>query len=200
MIKTFKVVGNIYGAGVYCIKSMDGKILYIGSSWDMADAKQRHDHYLARNQYMFTKKGKLMKKSVLQFEYNEKGLIFEVLIDGNGMCDSELGELEQSLIKQYKNLICNTQKSVTRHSSNGNTISTYRRKKSNLGNNNPNCKIKDTRIISEIIWLKMNGYKPREIAKFYDDIKANYISLIGVTRWIHIMPIKPEFITVEKIS
>ena len=62
---------------------------------------------------------------------------------------------------------------------------------SNICENNPNCKYSED-IIANILWLKINGYKPKEIAKIMSkigvDIKNTYISQIGTVKWIFTEP------------
>ncbi|MBS5824629.1 MAG: hypothetical protein KID00_12410 [Clostridium argentinense] len=46
-------------------------------------------------------------------------------------------------------------------------------------------------MMAEILWLKQNGYKSKEISNIIEDnykidVKKTYISSIGVYKWIHI--------------
>lgn len=196
------IKGNIYCAGVYGIRRKDSEsYLYIGSSLEINDALSRHLYFLKRGLYANT------NKAILQKYYDMGELTFEVVKES---CHDKISEmsikqkenlhkalsvLEKMYIDLYKDSICNKQMSVKKHSSNKNGITRFKRRKANLGNNNPNSKY-NSEIIAEILWLKMNGYKAKEIEKMYEDIgiKANYIYLIGVQKWIHLEPVKPDFI------
>ena len=197
--KEVKVKGNIYGAGVYCfVVEEDDEVLYIGSSLEMNDALSRHLFHLKKNNYYDT------NKRALQLAYDREDLTFCVL---NFAADSEyirncskkdkaemqnyIGILEEFCIDYYEETVCNLQKYVTKHSSNKNKVTSYKRRMSNIAENNPNCKYSED-IIANILWLKINGYKPKEIAKIMAkigvDIKNNYISQIGTVKWIFTEP------------
>ena len=197
--KEVKVEGNIYGAGVYCfVTEEDGEVLYVGSSLEMNDALSRHLFHLKKNNYYDT------NKRALQLAYDREDLTFWVL---NFAADSEyirdcskkdkaemqnyIGILEEYCIDYYEETVCNLQKYVTKHSSNKNKVTSYKRRMSNIAENNPNCKYSEE-IIANIIWLKINGYKPKEIAKIMSkigvDIKNSYISQIGTVKWIFTEP------------
>lgn len=200
MKNKIKVIGNIYCAGVYGMRCKDSKnYLYIGSAIEINDALSRHLYNLKRGLYT-------TNKAVLQKYYDMGELVFEIIKES---CHDKISEmtfeqkeslqealsvLEEFYIELYKETVCNTQRRVTKHSSNKDEFSTIKRSRSNTGSRNPNCR-HDERIIAEILWLKINGYKPREIEKYYKGIiKKNYISAIGVQKWIHLEPIKPDFI------
>ncbi|WP_315114519.1 hypothetical protein [uncultured Clostridium sp.] len=192
--------------GIYCFKDINGKILYVGSGM-MNNRLQTHLYNFKRGLYEDT------NKKVLQHTYNCGNLIFEVLHFSennttylNGTDDERkaiqtaLEVLEQFYVDLYKDTICNKIERITKTSSSPNRLTTHKRRKANLGNKNPNAKYSE-KMIAEILWLKLNGYKPREIEEFYKDIniKSNYISSIGTYKWIHTEPIKPDFIK-EKAS
>lgn len=187
MKNKIKVIGNIYAPGVYYLETTEGKVLYVGSGQEMNDCLSRHLYYLKRGLYKDT------NKEILQNEYDKGNLIFRVALCGDRLDDFELGIAEQKHIKLNIDTICNKQTTVKRHTSNKNELSTYKRVESNRGENNPNNKYSEE-LISEILWLKMNGYKPRQIAKYYKDINTSYISSIGVSKWIYLKPRKPDFI------
>lgn len=197
--KGIEVDGNIYGAGVYCFITKESKeVLYVGSSLEMNDALSRHLFHLKKNNYYDT------NKRALQLAYDREDLTFWVL---NFAADSEyirdcskkdkaemqnyIGILEEYCIDYYEETVCNLQKYVTKHSSNKNKVTSYKRRMSNIAENNPNCKYSED-IIANILWLKINGYKPKEIAKIMSkigvDIKNNYISQIGTVKWIFTEP------------
>lgn len=203
MNNKMKVIGNIYCAGVYGMrcKSSEEDYLYVGSSIECNDAMSRHLYFLKRGLYEDT------NKAILQKEYDNNNLVFEVIktscfdkvnemgIKQKDNLQKELSVLEKFYIDLYKKTVCNKQKSVTKHSSNKNTITRYKRRQSNTGSKNPNNKYNE-KIIAEILWLKINGYKAKEIEQIYKavGIKANYITCIGLTKWIHLEPRKPSFI------
>lgn len=196
--KGIEVKGNIYGAGVYCLKTYNDEVLYVGSSIEINDALSRHLFNLKRNNYYDT------NKRVLQLAYDRQDLVFEVLdyVYSNDEIKSMtreekaevqryLGLLEESYIGEYEDTICNKQMSVTKSSSSNNRVTTYKRRMANIGSKNPNNKY-DEEIIANVLWLKVNGYKPKEIAKIMAkigvDISTNYISMIGISKWIFVSP------------
>lgn len=206
-----KIVGNIYVAGVYCFKDKDGKVIYVGSSLECNDALSRHLYYLKRGLYEET------NKSILQLKYDYNKLEFEILHtsehDGSikDMSNKEKEDLQKALsvlekmyIDLYKDTICNKQRIVTKSSSNKNALTTYKRRLANMGAKNPNVKY-DEKMIAEILWFKLNGYKPREIQEIIEDyynvnINSNYISNVGVQKWLNIKPLEPDFVCIEKIG
>lgn len=199
-----KVEGNINGMGIYCFKDINGKILYVGSGM-MNDRLQTHLYNLKRGLYENS------NKKVLQHTYNCENLIFEVVhfsennttyLNGTNeerkAIQESLETLEQFYVNLYKDTICNLHKKITKTSSSPNRLTTYKRRKANLGSKNPNVKYSE-KMISEILYLKQNGYKPKEISKIIEDnykidIKRTYISKLGVEKWIHLEPSKPDFI------
>ena len=201
MKNKMNVIGTINCAGVYVLKDMaTGEIKYIGSSVECNDALSRHLHYLKRGQYKDT------NKALLQEIYDRETLVFEVLhrseesevVKNMSAIDKEnlqiaLSTLENFYIDLYKDTIVNSQMSVKKHSSNKNSLSTFLRRRSNTGKLNPNNKYSET-VISEILWLKLNGYNTNEISEFYKDVSKTYIPSIGVSKWIFLEPVKPEFI------
>lgn len=196
--KNLEIVGNIYGAGVYCFATEDNEVLYVGSSLEINDALSRHLFHLKKSNYYDS------NKRALQLAYDREDLVFCVL---NFSADNEyirncskadkaemqnyLGILEEYYIDYYEETVCNLQKYVTKHSSNRSKVTSYKRRMSNVGENNPACKYSED-IIANILWLKINGYKAKEIAKIMSkigvDIKDNYINNIGTTRWIFTEP------------
>ncbi|MFR5264469.1 hypothetical protein [Clostridium sp.] len=199
------VEGNVRVAGVYAMYITENgqeKILYIGSAIEINDALSRHLYHLKRGLYANT------NKAILQRFYDLEELRFKVLresklvdkISEMSLKDKEavqrsLEVLEQFYINLYRDTICNKMMIVRKHSSNKNSTSTYKRRRSNLGSKNPNSKF-DEEIVSGILWLKENGYKAKDIKRFYEsyDINDSYICRIGVNRWIHLEPKKPNFI------
>ncbi|KNY26344.1 hypothetical protein [Pseudobacteroides cellulosolvens] len=195
-----KVVGNIYCAGVYGMRLKGSQeYIYVGSAIEINDALSRHNYYLKRGLYNNT------NKQILQYYFDLEELIFEVIHESEHKKVKEmsfqekenlhkaLSVLEKFYIEMYRSSCCNTQNEVSKHSSNKDMSTTIKRQKVNSGSNNPNSKYKN-KIIAEILWLKINGYKPKQIAEFYKDVNKGYISQIGITKWIHLEPIKPEFV------
>ncbi len=202
--KMKEVKGNIYGLGIYGLKAND-KMLYIGSG-QMNDRMSSHLYFLKRDLYKDT------NKEILQDYYNMGELEFEVLhfsehnseyenmsVQQKESLQEALGTLEQLYINLYKDTICNKQKTVKKHSSNKNKSTTFRRRRANMGANNPNRKY-DENLIAEILWLKENGYKPKQVEIMLEkkgvDISNTYISALGVKKWIHLEPKKPNWINI----
>lgn len=188
MRNKMRIEGNIYCTGVYYIEASDGKVLYVGSGREVNDALSRHLHFLKRGLYETT------NKAILQREYDKDNLVFKVVVSGI-FTDLELSVLEQEHIKLNIKTVCNKQKSVTRSSSNTDESTTIKRHNANVGGKNPMTKYSE-QIIAEILWLKINGYKPKQIEEMYKEyqISNKYIYNIGVQKWIHLEPIKPLFI------
>lgn len=197
-------VEDIYYAGAYIMKNRKtDEVKYVGTALAINEAiNDRHYFYMKNGQYSDT------NKKELQDLYDNDNLSFEVIYKGfdnatvRKMSEEEkiqlneyLSVIEQFYIERYEDTICNMQKVVRRRSSNRDDSSTIKRRNSNKGVNNPRCKY-DERIISEILWLKMNGYKAKEIEEIYKDagIRGSYIYMIGIQKWIHAIPIKPSFI------
>lgn len=195
-----EVVGNnsIYNAGVYCMETRDGKKLYYGSALEINDAISRHLYALRRGYYYNS------NKRPLQEAWDRDDLVSRVehvsasSDDVRGMDTKQkeslqiaLGELEQFYINLYASngYLCNKHKSVTKHTSNKNRFSTYKRKIANMGANNPNSKY-DEELVANILYFKQKGLKPKEIIELLleHDINVNskYIPQIGVTKWVHL--------------
>lgn len=207
MKNLLKVINReeIYGAGVYCLKNVEtGEVLLIGSGIQCNDRLSWYIYNFKRNLFKGTNKEPLIAI------YDRGSLGFEMLHVSNhnaeikNMTDNEkeslqiaLGVMEKMYIDLYKDTIVNKQMTVKKHSSNKNKYSTYKRRMSNLGEKNPRCKY-DEELIQNILWLKMNGYKPKDIEELLKNngynIKSNYISMIGLSKWIHAIPVKPHWI------
>jgi len=202
MKNLMKVNGIVNVAGVYGMR-VEGEegYLYIGSGIEVNDSLSRHLYNLKRGLYATT------NKSVLQEKYDLGILVFEVikvsehdeLVKDMSPKQKEslqlvLGTFEKLYVDMYKETICNSHMSVKKHSSNKNSTTTFKRRKANLGAKNGNCKYEE-KIIAEILWLKLNGYKAKQIEEMYSEyeIKGKYIYNIGVTKWIHIEAIMPDF-------
>lgn len=201
-----KVEGNIYGMGVYCFKDGEGNVIYVGSGM-MNDRLQSHLYNLKRGLYSDT------NKAPIQQVYNYGELTFEVLhfsqnnsIYLNGS-DSEkvsiqkaLETLEQFYVNLYKDTICNKMRNISKWSTSPSQETTQRRHNANTGCKNPNNRY-DEKIIANILWLKNNKYKPKQIADHYQGlIRQNYISQIGIYKWIGLEPIKPDWLDEKEAS
>ena len=191
------------GAGVYCIKDSSGIVRYVGSSIEFGDAFTRHKYSLKNGLYGGT------SKDILQNLYDTDDLYFDVLHisaynslvrymteDEKIQLQYTLSVLEEFYINLYKDTICNKQMRVNKSSSKGTSITSIKRRLSNLGEKNPNCKISET-VASNIIWLRLNGFKPREIQVMMEkhgiNIKKMYISKIGIARWLHVSASMPDW-------
>lgn len=199
------VVGDIYVAGVYAMKDAEGIVKYIGSGLNCNDRLSSHLYFLNRNLYSGTNKQELQDiydRGELTFEIikisESNSEVFNMTSEKKKALQEALSVLESFYIELYKDTICNKQKSVKKHSSNRDELSTLKRRKANIGTKNPNCK-NDVLLIANIIWLKNNGYENREIEALINGvIKKEYISQLGKGKWNHIKPVKPEWI--DKIS
>lgn len=189
------------GAGIYCIKDSNGVVRYVGSSINLGDALTRHKYKLKNGLYGGT------SKDILQNLYDTGNLYFNVLhVSANNsyiksMTKKEkecllfaLSYLEEFYINLYKDTICNKQMHVSKSSSKGTAVTYLKRRSANLGSNNPNSKISEA-LASSIVWLRLEGYKPKEIQamliKQGISIGNQYISKIGIVRWTHVPAVKP---------
>lgn len=181
-----EVIGNCKGSGVYQIeKANDGAVMYYGSSFDLADAKNRHASNLRRGVYYNT------NKEAMEHEFFEDNLIFRVV--KNESDNDKMAKAEGDLIND-SDTCCNAVYKITRSvTSNKNKISTWKRKKANMNDNNPRAII-SLQQACEILWLKMNTkLKHREIANIYGGISTNLVSRVGTYRWLFIDAIKPDW-------
>ncbi len=205
MKNKMEVIGNIYQAGVYGIrvKGEEGCI-YVGSALEINDALSRHVYYLKRGLYADTNKAKLQEyydmdslEFIILHESEQKDKIRNMSTEEKENLDAAMSVLEVFYINLYKDTVCNKQKGVTKHSSNKDEFSTIRRSKSNIGANNPNSKYTEE-LISNILWLKIEGYKAKNIMEILKekgiDIRSQYINQIGLTKWIYAQAVKPTWI------
>lgn len=202
-----EVIGNIYGMGIYCFKCND-EVLYVGSGM-LNDRLQAHLFGMKRGKYEGT------NKDILQRLYNIGELSFEVLhfsennstyINGTDKerkaIQQALETLEQFYVNLYADSICNQVRKITKSSSSPNKLTTYKRRLANQGSNNPNVKYSEE-LISNILWMKLEGYKPRHIVKILEEqgieIGTGYVSLVGISKWIYLEPIKPNFLNESEV-
>lgn len=199
------VKGEINVAGVYEMATKDGVVLYDGSAIEVNDALSRHLYNFKRGYYMDT------NKRPLQEAYDREDLVFYVIHKSahndevRNMTTQQredlqkaLGVIEQLNIELNKDTICNKMKKVSKFTTSPNKLTTYKRRNANLGSKNPNNRF-DEKMISEVLWLKLNGYKPKDIERLIKDnynidIRSSYISAIGVQKWIYLKEIKPDFV------
>jgi hypothetical protein len=193
-----KVIGNIYGMGVYCFKDKDGEIVYVGSGM-MNDRLSNYKTQFANNKYKGT------NKEVLQDLYNKGDLTFEVLhysennseyINGSKefkkAIQQSLEVLEQFYYNLYKDTCCNKITNIHKWSTSPSEDTTAKRSEINKGSNNPNSKYNEE-LVCNVLYLKNKGVKPRVIKdiiyqEFGIDISSHYIYCIGNTKWVHISP------------
>lgn len=196
------VKGNIYGLGVYCFKDIDGNVIYVGSGM-LNDRLQSHLYSLKRGLYEGT------NKDVIQRSYNLGNLTFEVLhystnnntyINGTkqekAAIQHSLETLEQFYYDLYKDTCCNKRTKITKWSTSPTLQTTLKRKRANMGSGNPNVKY-DEDLIANIMYLKEQGLKPRQIVELLEEhdinVRQGYISQIGITKWIHIKSVRPDW-------
>jgi hypothetical protein len=194
-MENIKVAGNIYCAGVYGIRTKEMKdYLYIGSAIEINDALSRHKHNLKNNKY---NKG---NKKVLQDKFDEgEQLIFEVIWtscfhsknlndEQKDALQEELSVIEEFYINFYR-ICCNCQKSVTKHSSNKDKLSTYKRQIANRGENNPHCtKLNKEKVKQIKIYQKNNTYNDKQLAEMYNVSLSHIRNIRDGNRWasVHI--------------
>lgn len=175
-----------FKSGVYSLENKEGTVLYIGSAKHFTDALSRHLHYLKRGLYTLT------NKSILQKEYDDDNLVFNILEHFNEISDEKLSKLEQKYIQLNKDSICNFQTTVKRHSSNGCKMDSFKRRQNVKGERNFNNKYPE-KMVAEILWLKSHtNMKPVEIAKYYN-VSGPYAANVGVIMWIYTEPKIPAW-------
>lgn len=206
MKNLMNVKGNIYVAGVYAMKDAEGVIRYIGSGINCNDRLSSHLYFLKRNLYAGT------NKQILQEIYDRGELTFEVvkISESNNevanmtseqkkALQEALGVVEEFYIGLY-DTVCNKMMKVTKWSTSPSEETTEKRRIANTGVNNPHCKYDET-LISNILWLKERGFKPKEIVEMlldHDiDVNKSYISSLGVTKWIYLESKKPTWYNFE---
>lgn len=204
------VVGNIQVAGVYVMKDAEGIVRYCGSGISCADRLSSHLYFLKRNLYAGT------NKQILQDIYDRDELTFEIIKisasnnDVTTMSSSEkislqkaLSVLEEFYISLYKDTICNSQMKVTKFSTSPTMETTLKRRQANAKSKNPNNKY-DEKLVSNILYLKEQGLKPREIIELLleqdIDVNKGYISQIGVYKWVSLESECPSWYKDNKLA
>lgn len=210
MQSKINVVGNIYVAGVYALKDANGVIKYIGSGVNCNDRLSSHLYFLKRNGYHNS------NKQEIQDIYDRGELTFEIIKVSTSNSDvanmnseqkkklqEALSVLEEVYINLHKNTIVNCQKTVKKHTSNKDKLSTYKRRIANMGDKNPNNSF-DKTLIANILFLKQIGLKPRHIIKLLEEqgieMSKTHISNIGIRKWVYLEPIKPDWYNEDKIE
>lgn len=203
------VKGNIYGLGVYCFKDINENVIYVGSGM-LNDRLQSHLYSLKRGLYEGT------NKDVIQRSYNLGNLTFEVLhystnnntyINGTkkekAAIQQSLETLEQFYYDLYKDTCCNKRTKITKRTTSPSYQTTLKRKRANMGANNPNVKY-DEDLIANIMYLKEQGLKPRQIVEMLEaqdiNVRQGYITQIGVAKWIHIKSVRPDWYDESKLA
>lgn len=203
MLNKMKVIGDIYCAGVYQMATKSGMILYVGSAIEVNDALSRHLFNLKRGYYINS------NKRPLQEAYDREDIIFSVIhvsahndevrnmtIEQKENLQKALGVIEQFNIELNKDSVCNKMSKVSKWSTSPSYETTLKRRQANLGKNNPNAKYDET-LISNILFLKEKGLKPKEIVEMlleHDiNVRQGYISQIGVEKWIYLKSQKPDW-------
>lgn len=206
--KEILVQGNIYIAGVYAIGTKEGKVLYIGSSIECNDALSRHLYNLKRNYYADS------NKRPLQEAYDREDLVFKIIHESahadevRNMTLQQKEDLQKALgvLEEFhiglNNTVCNKMRKIAKWSTSPTPETTLKRKKANTGSKNPNVKY-DEELVANIMFLKEKGFKPREIVEMlleHDiEVHNNYISQIGVYKWIHLESKKPEWYSESEV-
>lgn len=177
-------------AGIYKIEDIETGNVYVGKAdkdngilkrWSCHKSLMKaRKHYCKELQDAFNSDPKRIKWEILEEFYGE---------------DEELIEKEQYWIDYCKKIdgwnVLNKAKAVVRSK----VKDTSKMRLAQVGENNGNNKF-SAKTVSEILWLRINGYKPKQINEFYEGmgIRAEYICRIGTDRWVHIKPTKPSFI------
>ncbi len=172
--------------GIYGIEDIATGNLYVGQSTDIAKRWSNHASFM---------KSGIHRYKELQEAYSEdcKRVKYTILEE---CTKDQLQEREDFWLKHVDRIdgwiLINKQKSGGKNKVVKDTSNMC---KAQSGRNNGNCKY-DEKIIAEILWLKLNGYKAKDIEEMYEEvgIKSNYIYLVGVKKWIHLEPVKPNFI------
>lgn len=193
MKKEILVNGNksdIYNAGVYCLKEIDtDKVLYVGSSKEMNDAKTRHTNKCKYNKY------NNKSKQPIQNAWNNNNIALEVLKisasspdvkNANSKQEEALREALSRLEMFYIDLfkpVCNVQTRVTHSSSNKDESSTYKRKLANSGEMNPNCSKFTEQQIREIKAMLRDEVPYQEIAEKFNTTYGYISHIKNGYRW-----------------
>lgn len=177
-------------AGIYKIEDIKTGNVYVGKADKDNGIKKRWSCHKSN-----LKAGRHTYNELQQaYDDNPDRIKWEILEENYGN-EEELIQREQYWIDYCKRIdgwnVINRGKAIKKSK----VKDTSKMKLAQTGENNGNCKY-NKKIISNILWLKMNGYKAKEIEGFYKDIKIknNYIYSIGVYKWIHLEPTKPSFI------
>lgn len=166
--------GVAKGCGVYCIKTMQSKVLYIGGTKDLGDAYSRHKSNLINGKYAETNKHKL------QLAFNTEDLIFTVL---ENCIFEKQDEIETRYIEMYKDTLLNSDKKGKHRKSKSTPEETLRRRQANLGENNPHCIKLNADKVVVIKEMLEDGIKQTEIAEKFNVSQTLIGSIKNGTRW-----------------
>lgn len=166
--------GEAKGCGVYCIKTMQGKIYYIGGTKNLCDAYSRHKANLINGSYAETNKDKLQKK------FNEEDLIFTVL---ENCSTEEQDKIETKYIKLYWDTLLNRDTKGKHRKTKSTPEETAKRREVNSGTKNPhNTKLSVSNVV-DIKHMLLNGIKEKEIAEKYDISTGFVYNIKAGRRW-----------------
>lgn len=161
-------------SGVYAIKNIYGKILYIGSSKELGDAYSRHKAMLRNGSYYET------NKHALQLLFNDQDLIFTVLKTCH---EDELVKEETKYIKLYKDTIVNKDCKGKRRTNKSTYKEKMKRRRANSGEKNPhNTKLSESDV-KQIKMLLLKGVSVRELAEQYQVSKSLIYNIRNGSRW-----------------
>lgn len=184
-IKEQKMNGELkYGkSGVYLI-SVNGVVVYVGSSLNVAKRKSNHLSLLRYNKHPLKKLQKLYDK------FGEETFIFTVMLQTICKRDRDkLYQMEAKTMEMFQDTILNADRVLQKNKyiRNAEESRRFREKMSKImsGEGNPNSKLTEKDII-HILDMKKRGIKVTEIANVYD-ISQNYIYQIGKTRWKNVL-------------
>ncbi|MBU3215857.1 hypothetical protein LL033_11915 [Clostridium estertheticum] len=196
---------NLHVLGIYAIQTKEGVPIYVGSSsMEVVSALGRHLYFLKRGQYADTNKAEMQKlydMECLEFVILKEIETMDVYRNMSTLEKEQLNECmsvwEQLYIDMYRDTIVNSHNTVHRHSSNKNDgTTTEKRRLANIGSKNPMSKYSEE-LISNILYLKENGYKPQAIMEMLEkhnvnmDMDKQYISILGASRWVYTSSKKP---------
>ncbi|NFK78275.1 endonuclease [Clostridium botulinum] len=184
-----KVQGNINGLGVYGFTNDTGKVLYVGSGM-MNDRKQNHEYHLKKGNYKYN------NKNILQEEYEKDDLTFKVLhfsinnstyVNGTNEERQEIQEslevLEQFYYNLYRDTCCNQIKKIHKWTTSPNKISTEKRRRANIGENNPHNTKLTKQDVKEIKLKLKKGVKQVNLVEQYNVSPTHIWNIANGIRW-----------------
>lgn len=166
--------GNVNVCGIYAIKTMQGKIKYVGGAVECNDAYSRHEHFLSTGEYAYT------NKHPLQVLFNTENLIFTVL---KTCKEEELDALETKYIKMFEDTIVNSDKKGKRRKSKPTSEETERRRNANLGEKNPHNTKLSAKDVKEIKKMLKDGIKQSTLADKFGISRTLIYNIKNGIRW-----------------